>query len=92
LQTGKYNFEFLLFNPEITKSNNRIFEIEIIDTNNQILAHDKIDLYERRESMNDLLHIKYFISNQQEQKLYMRLIPVKGNILLNEMVISPNDE
>jgi translation initiation factor 2 gamma subunit (eIF-2gamma) len=92
LQAGKYNFEFLLFNPEITKSNNRIFEIEIIDTNNQILAHDKIDLYERRESMNDLLHIKYFISNQQEQKLYMRLIPVKGNILLNGMVISPNDE
>jgi hypothetical protein len=89
LLPGKYELELTIYDPDLNQINNRVFDIQIVDQNGMQITGNRVDLYNESKPDHSPIRIKMPFSVEQGQKLKLRMIPIKGNIILNSMVIHP---
>jgi hypothetical protein len=89
LLPGNYELELMFYDPDLNRKANRIFEVQIVDSNGQQLAVEKVNLYKVRGQADEPIRMQIPFSVDPGQKLQLRFIPKKGSIILNSMVIYP---
>lgn len=89
LLPGKYEAELIFYNPDLTKAENSIFEIHIVDNNGKQVAGKNLDFYYEAGQNNQPVRIRIPFSVAEGQKLYLNFHPQQGNIVLNSLVIYP---
>lgn len=89
LLPGKYEVELTFYDPGLNRKGNRIFETHMVDSNGMQVARRKVNLHKESGQGNNPVRIRIPFSVEQGQKLYLRFIPKKGNIILNSLDIHP---
>ena len=91
LLAGKYEVELWLFDPAVDQNSNRIFEVQIIDEAGKALVQEKVNLFKIVKSSDHPVKLTYPVTIKVDQKLSLKLTPVKGSLMLNGLVINPVD-
>lgn len=89
LLPGNYEVELMFYDQGINRKANRIFEVQILDNKGVQVAEKKVNLYKERGKGNDPVRMRMPFTVERGQKLKIRLVPKKGSIILNSMVIYP---
>jgi hypothetical protein len=89
LLPGKYEVELIFYDPVLTRGADRIFEIQIVDNHNMQVTTRKVDFKKVSNPDNKHVRMKMPFSVEQGQKLNLKFIPIKGNIILNGLIIHP---
>jgi hypothetical protein len=89
LLPGKYEVELMFYVPGLSRKTNRIFELQILDSNGMQVAGKKVNLYKERGQADQPVRVRLPFTVDPGQKPELRFTPRKGSIILNSMVIHP---
>lgn len=92
LLPGKYEVELTFYDPELSRANNRIFEVQLLDNRGTEYDTKKINLYKESKKENKPVQLILPFSVDQGQKLYLRFNPVEGKFIVNSLIIVPIGE
>lgn len=89
LLPGKYELELMFYDPDLSRKTNRKFDLEVLDNSGGRVAGKKVNLYKEAGQTDQPVRIRIPFNVDPGQKLRLRFIPRKGNVIVNSMVIYP---